>query len=244
MDSIKFSPHEIEWNNKNISTFWNYVYSMENPNSGFSEIVGRKLIKKIKSKINVRGNILDYSSGFGYIIKYLLESSKSCNLYGTEYSDEGVKVLNNNFEKHEDYKGSKLIKDNTIPWPDNHFDIVFLTEVLEHIPQNDINGLINEFARILKTKGKLIITVPNNENLEEKQQLCPECGAIFHPVQHINSFNSENLNKLLLQFGFTKLWIKETYLTDGKFSIKKSIKRLYFICKKKMPHLIFIAEKS
>lgn len=114
MEKIKFKPHEIEWNNTKISTFWNYVYSMENPNSGFSEINGRKLITIIKSKIKVRGNILDYSSGFGYIIKYLLESSKNCNLYGTEYSDDAIKALNDNFEKNEDYKESKLVKNNII----------------------------------------------------------------------------------------------------------------------------------
>lgn len=46
----------------------------------------------------------------------------------------------------------------SIPVPDASFDYVICTEVLEHIPRPDL--AIREFARILCTGGKLILTAP------------------------------------------------------------------------------------
>ena len=242
MEKNKFIAHDIKWDNDKISTFWNYVYSQGKLNKGFAEIVGERVIQLVKKQMKFTGNVLDHSTGYGFIIKYLINTT-NCDFYSSEYSSESVKNINNTFKKNDKYKGCKQINNNILPWDDSFFDIIFATEVIEHIPYNDLEVLLKEFARVLTKYGKLIITVPNNENLEKKKQLCPECGAIFHPVQHVNSFNSENLEKLLLQFGFTKFWMKETYLTDGKFTLKRSIKRLYFKIKKEKPNLIFIAEK-
>ena len=45
-----------------------------------------------------------------------------------------------------------------IPFPDNHFDGVLSTQVLEHV-NNDVR-IISEIFRVLKPNGKVIITVP------------------------------------------------------------------------------------
>lgn len=46
----------------------------------------------------------------------------------------------------------------TIPFPDNHFDHILCTEVLEHAEEPDI--LMTEMHRVLKPGGDLILTVP------------------------------------------------------------------------------------
>ena len=46
-----------------------------------------------------------------------------------------------------------------LPFPDNHFDGVILSEILEHI-EDDVRGL-QEVWRVLKPSGVLAITVPN-----------------------------------------------------------------------------------
>lgn len=58
-----------------------------------------------------------------------------------------------------DTKHIDLICDITaIPEPDNAFDAIFCTEVLEHVP--DPTEALDEFARLLKPGGKLILTAP------------------------------------------------------------------------------------
>ena len=64
---------------------------------------------------------------------------------------------------HIDYE-CDLTKD--IPFPDNQFDTIILSDVLEHIPNPQ--HLFGEISRILKNGGKLIMNVPFYYWLHEK----------------------------------------------------------------------------
>jgi 2-polyprenyl-3-methyl-5-hydroxy-6-metoxy-1,4-benzoquinol methylase len=48
---------------------------------------------------------------------------------------------------------------NTIPFPDDTFDLVVLVEVIEHVV--DKPALFHEIGRVLKPFGKLFVTTPN-----------------------------------------------------------------------------------
>ena len=58
-----------------------------------------------------------------------------------------------------DTSGIDLVSDITnIPEPDASFDAILCTEVLEHVP--DPTKALDEFSRLLKPGGKLILTAP------------------------------------------------------------------------------------
>lgn len=58
-----------------------------------------------------------------------------------------------------DYRKLDIISDITkIPEPDNSFDAIMCSEVLEHIPSPE--AAIQEFARLLKRGGHLFLTAP------------------------------------------------------------------------------------
>lgn len=80
-----------------------------------------------------------------------------------------------------------------IPYPDNHFDTVFCTEVLEHLPADEMRQALKEIARTLKERGSLIGTVPFRENLWADEVLCPHCGTIFNSEGHLLSFDLDSL---------------------------------------------------
>ena len=44
------------------------------------------------------------------------------------------------------------------PFPDNYFDVIFSSEVIEHL--YDVDFVFNEFSRMLKPGGRLILTTP------------------------------------------------------------------------------------
>jgi len=51
--------------------------------------------------------------------------------------------------------------------------------------------------------GALIITVPDNENLEDNMVFCPNCKSWFHKVGHVRSFDKESLKQLIEESGFS-----------------------------------------
>ena len=60
---------------------------------------------------------------------------------------------------HWNTEGIDIVSDiAAIPEPDNSFDAVLCSEVLEHLPEP--TRALDEFARLLKPGGKLIITAP------------------------------------------------------------------------------------
>ncbi|NIK72699.1 putative SAM-dependent methyltransferase [Thermonema lapsum] len=52
-----------------------------------------------------------------------------------------------------------------IPFPDNHFDVVYHSHVLEHFPKQEAAGFIRECYRVLKTGGILRVVVPDLEQI-------------------------------------------------------------------------------
>ena len=48
-----------------------------------------------------------------------------------------------------------------LPFKDNSFDTIFNSEMIEHLYPQDSKKMLDEFFRVLKPGGKLIITTPN-----------------------------------------------------------------------------------
>jgi len=76
--------------------------------------------------------------------------------------------LNIDFKKTEITKPDKIINLNSLPLPfqNNEFDLIQCTEVLEHVLYPE--SVLKELKRILKKKGKLIISMPNETNILER----------------------------------------------------------------------------
>lgn len=85
----------------------------------------------------------------------------------------------------------------SLPFEDSSFDCVIVSEVLEHLKQDDFVLGLKEIRRILKTNGLIIGTVPFHENLEDNATVCPHCGEHFHRWGHEQSFDKKRLADLL-----------------------------------------------
>jgi len=101
--------------------------------------------------------ILDCACGRGFYLNMIRHVSQ-CALAGLELEDEIIRKAQRNVGH---LPGITLTRGNiyALPFPDNWFDGVILSEILEHI-DDDVAGL-REVQRVLKPGGVVAITVPN-----------------------------------------------------------------------------------
>jgi SAM-dependent methyltransferase len=103
-----------------------------------------------------RGVLLDVPAGEGALAARLIDEGfevQCCDLYPEIFRLANVEIQPGNL-------------DAELPYADRSFDYVTCLEGLEHIenPQQ----AIREFARVLKSPGHLIVSVPNILNIEER----------------------------------------------------------------------------
>jgi SAM-dependent methyltransferase len=101
--------------------------------------------------------ILDCACGRGFYLN-MFRYVSGCKLVGLELEDEIIRKAQQNVGHL-----PELMLNNAniyaLPYPDNTFDGVILSEILEHI-DHDVEGL-REVYRVLKPGGVVAITVPN-----------------------------------------------------------------------------------
>jgi SAM-dependent methyltransferase len=89
-----------------------------------------------------------------------------------------------------------------IPFADDWFDKVIMTEVLEHLSTEVLHATLDEVRRILKPGGEFTGSVPYREDLLVGEVLCPHCEARFHRWGHAQTFDRQTLRTLLREHRF------------------------------------------
>ncbi len=80
---------------------------------------------------------------------------------------------------------------DAIPRPDKSFDLVFSSEMIEHLPDDLFDRTLREFERL--SKHYILITVPNREPLHKLQVRCNQCGRVYHKNGHLQNFSKESI---------------------------------------------------
>jgi ubiquinone/menaquinone biosynthesis C-methylase UbiE len=79
-----------------------------------------------------------------------------------------------------------------LQFPDDNFDCVVCTEVLEHVP--DYAAGACEIVRV--AKSHILIGVPFRQDTRAGRTTCVHCGKRNPPFGHINSFTKEKLRAI------------------------------------------------
>ncbi len=114
--------------------------------------VGRQYI--VKEQIRNRGktihSILNIGCGTGGLVSTLEQFGE---VFNADVASEALE-----FCRDKGIKNLSQIIDGKLDFPDNSFDLIVATDVLEHIEDDEL--ALKEWRRVLKPSGILLLTVP------------------------------------------------------------------------------------
>ena len=171
-----------------------------------------------------RERMLDLGCGYGGLSKLISEVLYFKEVYGVDLDEQRLKLAK---ERGLHVFKCDLEKDR-LPFPQDHFDLVTMFGVLEHLKFYD--NSIAEARRVLKSNGLLLISIPNlgswanrtalflgyqPRDLEVSSCIIVGVHKMYNnvyrrilPVGHISGVTYRALKELLEFYGFmvTKCW--------------------------------------
>jgi len=139
----------------------------------------------------------------------------------------------------------------SLPFPENTFDCILLSEVIEHLEEPEIS--IREAVRVLCPGGRLLITTPNYRSFwplmewaVDRLNMAPKMAG----EQHISRFHPSSLKKMLIQSGLSMEYAGSIYSFSPFLSLisperaNRQLQRELSVCSPWGMILVSVALKS
>ena len=177
--------------------------------------------------------ILDIGTGQGYLLDVASKYEFDC--YGVEISEYASKEANKKFPNkifNGDLKQAK--------YKDNFFDVITLTDVLEHI--NNPLDFFKEVCRITKPDGIILITTPSHDSITQK---ILRKNWFQYKEEHVTYWNEKSINLFfdknncgILLLDNNKKRLKLSYYANYFKKYKSFIGNLFLFFYKLLPKTI------
>lgn len=240
-DRDAFIPHEVEWTRQAAQRFWDYEGSDERRWAKyFSRQVGDGLLEFASKRVGISGEVLDFGCGPGFLVEKML--AKGYSVTALDFSEGSLEALRQRLGQPPGLRA--VVHATSVPTPleDASFDRVFLIETVEHLMPADLSATLADVARVLKPGSMLVTTTPNDEDLESHKLICPDCGATFHPRQHVSSWTADRLSALLEGAGL-EVVTSEALLLRPSSPLNPLRDFVWGRSGRKPPHLVAIARR-
>jgi SAM-dependent methyltransferase len=191
------TPRRLEWTPELVGRFWDGFAQTRLVEFSFSKQAGRSLLIAVDHLLPREGRILDFGAGDGYLIELMLQ--RGLKAAGYEPSSGRRRLLHSSLVGSTGFLG--VVGNGN--W--QTFDVVLMAEVIEHILDKQLDATLKRLGRWTKPGGSLIVTTPNDEDLELGMIYCPVSNVLFHRWQHVRSFTRESLCALLDGYGFDEV---------------------------------------
>jgi 2-polyprenyl-3-methyl-5-hydroxy-6-metoxy-1,4-benzoquinol methylase len=126
-------------------------------------------------------SLADVGCGDGRFLRELSQVFPNKSLCGVDFSDRAInlaKALNPAL----DFRCLDITQEHQL----GHFDVVTSIEVIEHIPQHELDSFISSMANLQQPGGRLILTAPHsNMGLQKK---------------HFQHFSRDSLERALCHY--------------------------------------------
>jgi len=151
-------------------------------------------------------NVLEVGCGAGDFAIHL--SKQQAIVTAVDFSAKAVEIAKEKSKAQSQLVDFQVADAQSLPFSSNSFDLIFSCECLEHVP--DPQKALNEFYRVLKPSGYLILTTENYSNAMilawivawlRKESF--NSGAGIQPIDHF--FLYWNVRKMFIDEGFKVL---------------------------------------
>lgn len=193
---------EADWTPEVVRRFWNrFAVQAEHESCYFSHQVGPALVRILELAGALRGRILDFGCGPGYLLRAICEQP-GVRGYGVDYSPVSVEQTCKRVGPLASFGGARVLDAFPAPFDGDFFDAITCIETLEHVPSPALQPLLAEIARLLKPSGTALFTTPCDEDFDRAQAYCPFCDSEFHRMQHFRAFSPTEVREALHAAGF------------------------------------------
>ena len=206
----------IEINNLNTSEFWdklnkrNLFHKIDNPIADHRTNTVISLVSK--------GNNRILNLGFGSAsLEEKLYEYENVDLVGLDISGKSVNIAKRRFKRWNFMKGDVV----NLPKSLNNFDDVIMLEVLEHIQPSKTFIVLKSINKLLKEKGRLILSVPINEGLQDMIKR----GE--NPNAHVRLYTHNILKAELNTSGFKIIKTIDLYAFRKNYNIKTLVMHIF-----------------
>lgn len=166
-------------------------YSHQENKKGFIPRLYESVKKvNLKHKYNLAtqglnvGKMLDIGCGVGDFLHTAEEHGWTCT--GVEPSEDAKAIAKTKT------KTNIINSEDMEKIPDATFDLITMWHVLEHV--DDLKWQIEQLHRLTKTKGRIVIAVPNYKSYDA--QYYKELWAAYDVPRHLSHFNKNVLTKI------------------------------------------------
>lgn len=234
---------KIAWTPERVARFWNW--QSQQPRSQaiyFSRMVGDAILRTVEGVQPLQGVAVDFGAGPGYLTEKLMRRGMS--VWATDVSEQSLADLSRKHQGNKRFLGTSPIRAGKTELGSGIADVIFLVETIEHLDDAALKDTFDEIRRLLKPDGVVVVTTPNSEDLTASQAYCPNCGCVFHTVQHIRSFDARSLPEVLKPFGIEAVRCESTLFDEGNPVLRLVKRAAHNYHYKKLPHLYLIGRKT
>jgi len=190
----------VDWTPEMIERFWGGMTETGlQERLSFAKGAAPFLVPLAQRYLTPGARCLDFGGGTGDLAEYLVDREIHAAVYEPGLGCE--ERIQERLGGKESFLGIARADE------DESFDCVFCLEVVEHVHETLLPDFFSRLARVTREDGLLLMTCPNQEDLELDSCLCPTCGSFFHRWQHLRSIAPSTLVQWLQRAGFEKVWL-------------------------------------
>jgi 2-polyprenyl-3-methyl-5-hydroxy-6-metoxy-1,4-benzoquinol methylase len=233
--------HDLIWTDETVQRFWSYY--ADKTHAYFAESFGGEVVRRMANFLPKGCLCVDYGCGSGGLSAALLGAGY--RVAAADHSLDAVARVRQRFAGRPGFLGAWHT--GAILGATDPAEAVFSLETIEHVTDAGLAAYFTAIRALAKPEGIVIVTTPYDEDIEAAKVFCPESGAVFHPMQHVRSFDTDSLAAVLATHGLRPL---EVYATDFGVSVRTPKRWVADKGKRLLgmgtrpPHLVAVARRS